>query len=129
MVGSSGLLQARSVASCTATRSSGAPSSFPLSRSRRRGYPYLCTILVEQNVSKTARGVYRQLKPPPLLHPICRDSKMSRVCSEAEVKALIGIWVEGYIQKELDGLVRNKEIYKNLASDYKNRAMTEMGTM
>ena len=30
--------------------------------------------------------------------------------------------MEGYIQKELDGLVRNKEIYKNLASDYKNRA-------
>ena len=34
---------------------------------------------------------------------------MSRACSEAEVKALLGIWVEGYIQKELDGLVATKQ--------------------
>ena len=36
--------------------------------------------------------------------------------------------MEGDIQKEFDGLVRNKEIYKNLASEYKNRAMTENGS-
>jgi hypothetical protein len=33
------------------------------------------------------------------------------------VKALIGICAEGDIQKEFDGLVRSKEMYKNLASD------------
>ena len=33
------------------------------------------------------------------------------------MKALIGICAEGDIQKEFDGLVRNKEMYKNLASD------------
>ena len=33
------------------------------------------------------------------------------------MKALIGICVEGDIQKEFDGLVRSKEMYKNLASD------------
>ena len=37
--------------------------------------------------------------------------------SDAEVKALIGVWAEGDIQKEFDGTVRNKEIYKKLATD------------
>ena len=33
------------------------------------------------------------------------------------MKTLIGICAEGDIQKKFDGLVRNKEMYKNLASD------------
>ena len=37
--------------------------------------------------------------------------------SDAEIKALIGVWAEGDIQKKFDGSVRNKEIYKKLASD------------
>ena len=37
------------------------------------------------------------------------------------MKALIGICAKGDIQKEFDGLIRSKEMYKI----YKNRAMTQ----
>ncbi len=42
--------------------------------------------------------------------------------TDAEVRALIGFWVDFRIQAELDGAVRNKAIYEKIA-----RKMAEAG--
>lgn len=35
--------------------------------------------------------------------------------AEEEVKALLALWGEGNVQEQLDGAVRNKTIYENIA--------------
>ena len=44
------------------------------------------------------------------------------------MKALIGIWAEGDIQKEFDVLVKTKRCTRIWKVIYKNLAMTEIGS-
>ncbi len=39
----------------------------------------------------------------------------SAVWSESEVKALIAVWGESNVQEELDGAVRNKVVFQDIA--------------
>ena len=129
---SNSLLQARSVASRTANRSSGAPSSFPLSRSRRRGYPYLCTILVEQNVSKIAHPVWLPLYNMPGHTPfVCEGglqatglpvslyyscgAKRFQDCAPGLVASVQHAWPHPFCVRE--GFTGNAETASSAASD------------
>ena len=46
-----------------------------------------------------------------------RSTKMGKgsVWTDAQVKALISVWAEASIQQQLDGAVRNKAVYEEIA--------------
>ena len=49
-------------------------------------------------------------------------TKRNAAWSDKEVKALITIWGEGNVQEELDGAVRSKIVFQNIA-----KKMVEQG--
>ena len=42
-------------------------------------------------------------------------SSRGSVWSNAEVKALIAVWGEGNVQEELDGAVKNKQVFQDIS--------------
>ena len=60
---------------------------------------------------------------------MCEIGRMGRdsIWTDEEVKTFIGIWGDTRIQKELDGAVRNKSVFKVIAVRMKEAELRRIG--